>query len=97
MVRFSVAVCGEDNKNGCVADTPPPPSPRVINIFEAYTRKILIDMKNLFAEGKEIKIVVKNLVVEHLTVVNCSLHVIVRVQRKSFLKVATLLYILGNL
>ena len=54
-------------------------------------------MKNLIAEEKEIKIVVKNLVVEHLTVVNCSLHVIVRVQRKSFLKVATLLYILGNL
>ena len=71
----------------------PPPPPRVINIFEAYTRKILIDMKNLIAEEKEIKIVVKNLVVE----VNCSLHVIVRVQRKSFLKVATLLYILGNL
>ena len=76
---------------------PPPPPPRVINIFEAYTRKILIDMKNLTAEEKEIKIVVKNLVVEHLTVVNCSLHVIVRVQRKSFLQVATLLYILGNL
>ena len=75
----------------------PPPPPRVINIFEAYTRKILIDMKNLIAEEKEIKIVVKNLVVEHLTVVNCSLHVIVRVQRKSFLKVATLLYILGSL
>ena len=75
----------------------PPPPPRVINIFEAYTRKILIDMKNLIAEEKEIKVVVKNLVVEHLTVVNCSLHVIVRVQRKSFLKVATLLYILGNL
>ena len=54
-------------------------------------------MKNLTAEEKEIKIVVKNLVVEHLTVVNCSLHVIVRVQRKSFLQVATLLYILGNL
>ena len=85
----------DDTKNGCVADTPPPP--RVINIFEAYTRKILIEMKNLIAEEKEIKIVVKNLVVEHLTVVNCSLHVIVRVQRKSFLKVATLLYILGNL
>ena len=50
-------------------------------------------MKNLTAEEKEIKIVVKNLVVEHLTVVNCSLHVIVRVQRKSFLQVATLLYI----
>ena len=64
----------------------PPPPPRVINIFEAYTRKILIDMKNLIAEEKEIKIVVKNLVVEHLTVVNCSLHVIVRVQRKSFFK-----------
>ena len=75
----------------------PSPPPRVINIFEAYTRKILIEMKNLIAEEKEIKIVVKNLVVEHLTVVNCSLHVIVRVQRKSFLKVATLLYILGNL
>ena len=43
-------------------------------------------MKNLTAEEKEIKIVVKNLVVEHLTVVNCSLHVIVRVQRKSFFK-----------
>ena len=54
-------------------------------------------MKNLIAEEKEIKIVVNNLVVEHLTVVNCSLHVIVRVQRKSFLQVATLLYILGNL
>ena len=40
-----------------------PPPPRVINIFEAYTRKILIDMKNLIAEEKEIKIVVKNLVV----------------------------------
>ena len=52
----------DDTKNGCVADTPPPP-PRVINIFEAYTRKILIDMKNLIAEEKEIKIVVKNLVV----------------------------------
>ena len=39
------------------------PPPRVINIFEAYTRKILIDMKNLIAEEKEIKIVVKNLVV----------------------------------
>ena len=76
---------------------PPPPPQGVINIFEAYTRKILIDMKNLIVEEKEIKIVVKNLVVEHLTVVNCSLHVIVRVQRKSFLKVATLLYILGNL
>ena len=75
----------------------PPPPQGVINIFEAYTRKILIDMKNLIVEEKEIKIVVKNLVVEHLTVVNCSLHVIVRVQRKSFLKVATLLYILGNL
>ena len=43
---------------------PPPTPPRVINIFEAYTRKILIDMKNLIAEEKEIKIVVKNLVVE---------------------------------
>ena len=52
----------DDTKNGCVAH-PPPPAPRVINIFEAYTRKILIDMKNLIAEEKEIKIVVKNLVV----------------------------------
>ena len=43
---------------------PPPTPPRVINIIEAYTRKILIDMKNLIAEEKEIKIVVKNLVVE---------------------------------
>ena len=43
---------------------PPSPPPRVINIFEAYTRKTQIDMKNLIAEGKEIKIAVKNLVVE---------------------------------
>ena len=68
----------------------PPPPPRVTNIFEAYTRKILIDKKNLIAEEKEVKIVVKNLVVQQSNRRKqyCNLHVIVRVQRESFFNVA---------
>ena len=46
VVRFSVAVCGEDTKNDCVADTPPPPTKGKISEYRIYDWSCLL---NVFA------------------------------------------------